>query len=96
MGSVNVTLLNSFIPANNAFFKVITFASLSSSFASLEWLFPTIPNVTFTPEENANGTEIDILVANGGASPVPEPASLLLVLGGLGLMYQLKRSRKRQ
>jgi PEP-CTERM motif len=81
-GTLNLSLINGFMPYNGEQFVILTSSDLSGDFSTVNG--PQDGNVTFTVAYSPPGYANDVVLdASVSSSVVPEPASWLML--GLGL-----------
>jgi len=91
MGTLSIDFLSGYTPVEGDSFTVLTYDSLSGTFASIIW---DDLSVTLTADYGATGLTLWV-VGGGGesalAAPVPEPGTLALLLGLAGLAISRRR-----
>ena len=74
-------------------YQIITFSSINpNSLSGVTFNFPTLANTTWSSFILGNGIDIQADVAAG----VPEPSTMLLLAGGLALLFERKRRSRRR
>jgi hypothetical protein len=85
-GSVAAHFLGGYVPAVGQVFTVMTYSGRNGSFANGDWTFD---GVTFAPIYGSNSFALEVTAV------VPEPATALLWLAGLGGVALVARRRLR-